>query len=170
MGDSQEERPPDNNLSSQGLAGDITAYHNDESEIFSKSDPENYHDLLRLNELSLQEKSWISPPETILSGSLDPGVTLAEVSLPDSSNGSDVTEPLLYDTSNREAREFSNQFCLNEAVPHEKSSPTQSGSVSIQVYNCDLRLKVLALKIICMPTFIILPFPESGKFPRKVGA
>lgn len=133
LGESQEERPPDNNLSRPGLAGDITAYHNDENEILSKSDPENYHDLLRLNELSLQEKSWISPPETISSGSLDSGVTVTEVNLPDSSSGSDVTEPLLYDTSNRETREFSNQFCLNEAAPHEKSSPIQSGSVSIQV-------------------------------------
>ncbi|KAL3515228.1 hypothetical protein ACH5RR_022130 [Cinchona calisaya] len=133
LGESQEERLPENNLSRPDLAGDITEYDNDESELFSKSDLENYGDLLPVNELPLQEKSWLSPPGTISSGSLESGVTSTEASLADSSNSSDVTDPLLHDAKNGEAREFSDYLSLTEAVPHEKSSPGQSGSASIQV-------------------------------------
>lgn len=136
MGESQEERPPENNLSRPGLAGDVTAYDNDESEMFSKSDPEIYGVILRLNELSLQEKSWVSPPETISSGSLESGVTSTEASLADSSNSSDVTGPLSHATNNTEAREYSHHLSLTEAVLHEKSTPRQSGSASVQVYYC----------------------------------
>ncbi|XP_024959316.1 uncharacterized protein LOC112500194 [Cynara cardunculus var. scolymus] len=93
LGESQEIRSQDLNLSRPDLVGDDTGYDNKENDIFSRSDGECDEELPQMTGFSLQDKGWISPPDSIYDGSSDSGPTSAEASAADSFTGSEVTEP-----------------------------------------------------------------------------
>ncbi|KAI8016538.1 Serine/threonine-protein kinase SMG1 [Camellia lanceoleosa] len=70
LGESEEARSQDINLSRPEVAGHDSDYNSKEGEVFSKSDREN--------------KGWTSPPESICSSSSENSETSAEESLADS--------------------------------------------------------------------------------------
>ncbi|CAI9104417.1 OLC1v1003083C2 [Oldenlandia corymbosa var. corymbosa] len=127
LGDRQEDKSKENNLSGPDTVGvgDNPVYYG-ESEVLSERDGEKDGDILDLSELSLQEKDWISPPESVSSTSSDAVVTSTGSSLAGGSNHSDVTDPLLPSSNSIQEEEVSHHL-------HEKSSSSPSGSTSMQV-------------------------------------
>ncbi|PWA94247.1 protein kinase-like domain-containing protein [Artemisia annua] len=87
LGESQEIR------SQEDLIGDDTVYDNKESDIFSRSDGELGEELPQMTVSSLQDKEWISPPDSIYDDSSDSDVVSAEASVVDSITSSEITEP-----------------------------------------------------------------------------
>lgn len=67
--------------------------------------------------LPLEAKGWLSPPDSICSSSTDSGITLAEMSFPDSFNDQeDIGQPLLHGSSSRDATDFQN------TTPHSQTA------------------------------------------------
>lgn len=52
-------------------------------------------DSVGINELTLPDSGWISPPASISSGSAESGATSADASLVECFSGLDVTEPII---------------------------------------------------------------------------
>ncbi|CAL5385725.1 unnamed protein product [Camellia sinensis] len=90
LGESEEVRSQDINLSRPEVAGHDSDYNSKEREVFSKSDRESDEDSLGVSRLSLQDKGWTSPPESICSSSSENSETSAEESLADSFNDLEV--------------------------------------------------------------------------------
>ncbi|PSS26075.1 Serine/threonine-protein kinase [Actinidia chinensis var. chinensis] len=90
LGESQEVRSQDINLPE--VAGHDSDDNGKEGEVFSKSDGESDEDSLGVSGLSLQEKEWISPPDSICDSSSETGATSAEGSLADSFNDPEVEQ------------------------------------------------------------------------------
>lgn len=76
-------------------------------------------DVLDVNGLSLQDKGWISAPDSMTSGSSESAATSSQVSLANSSNGPDLTDPITpYCSDDTERREYSNNFSsVGSALP-----------------------------------------------------
>nr|GME18989.1 serine/threonine-protein kinase SMG1-like [Ipomoea batatas] len=90
---------------------------------------ENFFDVSRL---SLHDKGWISPPESITSCSSDSGVTSSETSLADTSNGPDIMDPIHHSVDGREGREHS-LLSPSVGIPLPEMSPSeQSRSQNMQ--------------------------------------
>ncbi|GJW26893.1 serine/threonine-protein kinase SMG1, partial [Tanacetum coccineum] len=87
LGESQEIR------SQEDVIGDDGVYDNKESDIFSKSDEELDEELPQMTVPSLQDKGWISPPDSIYDDSSDSDAVSAEASVVDSFTSSEITEP-----------------------------------------------------------------------------
>ncbi|KAJ8572306.1 hypothetical protein K7X08_008817 [Anisodus acutangulus] len=64
---------------------DLADQYEGKNEIFSQSDRENTMDFLDVNGLSLQDKGWISAPDSMSSGSSESAATSSQVSLANSS-------------------------------------------------------------------------------------
>ncbi|VFQ78326.1 unnamed protein product [Cuscuta campestris] len=75
--------------------------YNMKNEI-SGSDGETGEIFIDVSQLSLNEKGWISPPESIASGSSNSGVTSSQTSLTDNSSGPDSIEPIRHSVGGRE--------------------------------------------------------------------
>ncbi|KAL5855729.1 hypothetical protein ACOSQ4_005531 [Xanthoceras sorbifolium] len=88
LGESQEVKSQEINLSRTDLdAADATQFNDEGKEDLSRSDSGSMKDdFLGNTQLSLQDKEWISPPDSIYSSSSESGVTSGEASLPDSFN------------------------------------------------------------------------------------
>lgn len=127
-------------MSRSDLVGDEVVYGSDESEMFTKSGAENDECLLDLAGLSLEDNGWISPPTSISSGSSLSGVVSADASLADSSNSSDVTDPLFHISGITEVKESPQQFSSSGIDLQEKLSSGHSGSASMQVCDCNFIL------------------------------
>lgn len=121
-------------MSRSDLVGDDVVYGSDESEMFTKSEAENGGSILDLAGLSLEDKGWISPPTSISSGSS------ADASLTDSSNSSDVTDPLFHISNITEVNESPQQFSSSGIDLQEKLSSGYSSSASMQVCDCNITL------------------------------
>lgn len=106
LGESQEVRSQDIDSSKADLAGHDTEYDTEESEIFYKPDGENYIDSVGLDGTPLQDKGWISPPESISGCSTDSGVTSAEAIIADHLSCLDLKEHLSGDSDNKENRDL----------------------------------------------------------------
>ncbi|XP_060168321.1 uncharacterized protein LOC132599114 isoform X2 [Lycium barbarum] len=116
LGESQEARSEDLN----SYRPDLADPYDGESEIFSQSDRESSMDFLDVNGLSLQDKGWISAPDSMTSGSSESAATSSQVSLANSSNGPDLTDtitPHCFDDT--ETREYSHN------LPQAESEKTQ---------------------------------------------
>ncbi|XP_071733671.1 uncharacterized protein [Rutidosis leptorrhynchoides] len=87
LGESQEIR------SQEDLAVDDTRYDNKDNEIFLKSDGECDEELPQMTGFSMQDKGWISPPDSIYDASSDSGPTSSESSAVDSVTGNETLEP-----------------------------------------------------------------------------
>ncbi|KAL7583725.1 hypothetical protein Lser_V15G45780 [Lactuca serriola] len=96
LGESQEIRSQDLNLSSRpDLVADDTEYNNTnnkDNDTLSRSDTECDEDLPQTTGLSLQDKGWISPPDSIYDASSADSVS-GPISTSNSFTGSEVTEP-----------------------------------------------------------------------------
>lgn len=127
-------------MSRSDLVGDDVVYGSDKSEMFTKSEAENGGSILDLAGLSLEDKGWISPPTSISSGSSLSGVVSADASLADSSNSSDVTDPLFHISNITEVNESPQHFSSSGIDLQEKLSSGHSSSASMQVCDCNITL------------------------------
>lgn len=87
----------------------------------------------------MQDKGWISPPDSMTSGSSESAATLSQVSLANSSNGPDLTDPItphcFDDTERREySHNFSSVGSALPGLPQPESEKTQ-----VCVFSCTMR-------------------------------
>ncbi|KAM3220199.1 hypothetical protein P3S67_019940 [Capsicum chacoense] len=115
LGESQEARSEDLN----SYRPDLADQYDGKNEIFSQSDRESSMDFLEVNGLSLQDKGWISAPDSMTSGSSESAATSSQVSLANSSNGPDLTDPSTpYCSDDTERREYLHNFSsVGSALP-----------------------------------------------------
>ncbi|WJX45533.1 Serine/threonine-protein kinase smg1 [Trifolium repens] len=87
IGESQEVKSQDIALStSDAGVGDAVEFNGKEGESLSRSDDDKTEDIIGFSQLSLEEKGWISPPDSSLCSSSGSDITSADISLPDSLN------------------------------------------------------------------------------------
>lgn len=79
--------------------GDAVEFDGKEGESPSRSDDGKTEDIIGFSLLSLEDKGWISPPDSIFCGSSGSDITSAEVSLPDSLNDSAEDKDMLSQAS-----------------------------------------------------------------------
>ncbi|CAN4112297.1 unnamed protein product [Withania somnifera] len=107
LGESQEARSEDLN----SYRPDLVDQYDGKNEIFSQPDRESSLDLLDVNGLSSQDKGWISAPDSMTSSRSESAATSSQVSLANSSNGPDLTDPITpYCSDDTERRECSHNF------------------------------------------------------------
>ncbi|GAV75069.1 PI3_PI4_kinase domain-containing protein/FATC domain-containing protein [Cephalotus follicularis] len=107
LGESQEVKSQGISLSRPDL--DDSEFDDKGRESLSRSDSGSAKDFLDVAGVSLHDKDWISPPDSVYSSSLESGTTSAEASLPDSfADPAEVIEQTLYGSSPREATDFLN--------------------------------------------------------------
>ncbi|KAK9286330.1 hypothetical protein L1049_014722 [Liquidambar formosana] len=136
LGESQEVKSQEINLSRSNLAGDATEFDNKEREIFPHSDGSNSEDFVGITELSLEDKGWISPPDSIYSSSSESGITSAEASLPDSFDGlAEVMGQLPNRSNRREATEYLDSLPFSGTDFQEISHCGESESKYMEVIN-----------------------------------
>ncbi|XP_019454155.1 PREDICTED: serine/threonine-protein kinase SMG1-like [Lupinus angustifolius] len=100
IGESQEVKSQDIALSrSSAAGGDAVEFDDNEVENLSSSDCGDTEDLIGFSQLSLEDKDWISPPDTICYSSSGSDNTSTEVSLPDSLNDSAENKDVLSQAS-----------------------------------------------------------------------
>ncbi|KAF5814367.1 putative non-specific serine/threonine protein kinase [Helianthus annuus] len=113
LGESQEIR-------SQDLVGDDAGYDNKENDVFSRSDGEYDEELPQMTGLNMQDKGWISPPDSIYDDSSDSGATSAFNSF----TGSEVTEPHPDGNDSKENTDVSSSSpCEVESGDKDASDP-----------------------------------------------
>ncbi|XP_031125880.1 serine/threonine-protein kinase SMG1-like [Ipomoea triloba] len=129
LGESQEVRSQDLNPSKSDIFN-LDNMYNSKNEIPESGETgENFFDVSRL---SLHDKGWISPPESITSCSSDSCVTSSETSLADTLNGPDIMDPIHHSVDGREGREHS-LLSPSVGIPLPEMSPSeQSRSQNIQ--------------------------------------
>ncbi|XP_075074220.1 uncharacterized protein LOC107823315 [Nicotiana tabacum] len=115
LGESQEARSEDLN----SYRPDLADQYEGKNEIFSQSDRKSSTDFLDVSGLSLQDKGWISPPDSMTSSSSESAATSSQVSLANSSNGPDLTDPITpHCFDDTERREYShNVSSVGSALP-----------------------------------------------------
>ncbi|CAK7329774.1 unnamed protein product [Dovyalis caffra] len=86
LGESQDVKSQGISLSGTDLDDGANAFNEKGRESFSMSDNGSTKGLPGDNGLSLQDKGWISPPDSVYSSSSESAITSAEASLPDSLN------------------------------------------------------------------------------------
>lgn len=100
IGESQEVKSQDIVLStSDAGGGDAVEFDSKEGESLSRSDDDKTEDIIGFSRLSLEEKGWISPPDSSFCSSSESDSTSAEVSLPDSLNDSAENTDMLSQVS-----------------------------------------------------------------------
>ena len=96
-------------MSRTNLASDASQSGNKDREIFSRSDEGNAEDLLGVAGLSLQDKGWISPPDSVYSSSSESVIISDEASLPDSHTApAEMMARLSYGSNSREGTDYLN--------------------------------------------------------------
>ncbi|GER50411.1 serine/threonine-protein kinase SMG1 [Striga asiatica] len=93
VGESLEIRSQDIDPLRTDIADSGAEYNTQETEISVKSDVEDANVSVGLNELTLRESGWISPPESLADSSGESGGTSAGGSIADSFSGLDITSP-----------------------------------------------------------------------------
>ncbi|XP_027910249.1 serine/threonine-protein kinase SMG1-like [Vigna unguiculata] len=102
IGESQEVKSVDTTLSrSDGGGGEAVEFDGKEGEGLSRSEDGETDDFVGFSRLSLEDKGWISPPDSICCTSSESDMTAAEVSLPDSLNDSAGNKDQLSQGSSR---------------------------------------------------------------------
>lgn len=84
---------------SDGGGGDVVEFDGKERESLSRSDDDKTEDFTGFSRLSLEEKGWISPPDSNFCSSSGSDITSAEVSLPGSLNDSSESIDMLSQVS-----------------------------------------------------------------------
>ncbi|KAL3814182.1 hypothetical protein ACJIZ3_015450 [Penstemon smallii] len=112
LGESLQVRSQDVDPLTANLSGSGSEYDSQESQMFFKPDGEieNDGDSIGLKELALKDSGWISPPESIDSGSTESGVTSPEENIADSFIGLDTTLPISGGSGSQENGNFLHSF------------------------------------------------------------
>lgn len=112
LGEREEAGSQEINLSRVDLTDDTPQYENVDGTIFPVSDGERqYENPLAGNQLSIQERGWISPPESIYSSSSDSGSLIGgDANSSSSFNGLEAMDQLSLYSSNEEAGDNVVQF------------------------------------------------------------
>ncbi|KAJ1410449.1 Serine/threonine-protein kinase SMG1 [Sesbania bispinosa] len=101
IGESQEVKSQDTDMSRSDAGGvDAVEFDGKEGESLSRYDDDKTEDFIGFSRLSLEEKGWISPPDSIFCSSSGSDITSAELSLPDSLNDSAENKDMLSEVSN----------------------------------------------------------------------
>ncbi|GLT97003.1 hypothetical protein SLE2022_145910 [Rubroshorea leprosula] len=138
LGESQEVKSQGISLSGPDLAGDSTESEELGRESLSISDSGNIKDSVDLTELSLQDKEWISPPDSIGSSSVESGITLAETSLPDNFNDpAEVMEKLSHGSNHWKVRDDLNSVPSLQSDSDEAPQCQLPLSKNMEVSNID---------------------------------
>ncbi|CAK9179737.1 unnamed protein product [Ilex paraguariensis] len=137
LGESQEVTSQDINSSRPGLEVDETEYESKESEIFSKFDEKNDEVLLGVSGLSMLDKGWISPPDSICSSSSESGGTASEVSLADSFSSLEVVEQQPRGADSRETRDSMDFFPSSGTAFQEMACDVETESKNTESYNSE---------------------------------
>ncbi|ESW03895.1 hypothetical protein PHAVU_011G050300 [Phaseolus vulgaris] len=96
IGESQEVKSVDTTLSRSDVGGgDAVEFDGKEGEGLSRSEDDKMDDFIGFSRLSLEDKGWVSPPDSICCTSSGSDTSSAEVSLPDSLNDSAGNKDLL---------------------------------------------------------------------------
>ncbi|XP_047153603.1 serine/threonine-protein kinase SMG1-like isoform X2 [Vigna umbellata] len=96
IGESQEVKSVTTTLSrSDGGGGDAVEFDGKEGVGLSRSEDDKTDDFIGFSRLSLEDKGWISPPDSICCTDSGSDMTATEVSLPDSLNDSAGNKDLL---------------------------------------------------------------------------
>ena len=96
------------------LASDASQSSNKEREIFSRSDGGNPEDLLGVAGLSLQDKGWISPPDSVYSSSSESVIISYEASLPDGCTApAEMMSQLPYGSNSKEGSDCFNSVSFS---------------------------------------------------------
>lgn len=85
---------------SDASGGDAVEIDGKEGETLSSPDDDRTADLIGLSQLSLEEKGWISPPDSIFFSSSGSDITSPDVTLPDSVHDSAESKDMLSQVSN----------------------------------------------------------------------
>ncbi|KAK4284645.1 hypothetical protein QN277_001447 [Acacia crassicarpa] len=125
IGESQEAKSQDIALpKSDPAGGDAAEYDGKEGEILSKSDDSGNEDIVGFSQLLLEDKGWISPPDSIYGSSSGSGITSTEASFPDSLNDSTEIKELLSQTSaSRDPTDHVHSASISHTDGEEISSP-----------------------------------------------
>ncbi|KAK6946177.1 Serine/threonine-protein kinase SMG1 [Dillenia turbinata] len=103
LGESQEVRIPETNLSAPDLEVDVTDFDSKDGDELYRSNEPNEDDILGFGGLSLQDKEWISPPDSICSSSTGSGISSSQSSHPDICSNTPVIEQLSCGSNRGEA-------------------------------------------------------------------
>ncbi|XP_062020417.1 uncharacterized protein LOC133736840 isoform X2 [Rosa rugosa] len=127
LGESQEVESPVTDVSRPDLATDAAGFDDKERENLSMSNSESIKDFVGIG-LPLEDKGWLSPPDSICSSSTDSGISLPEMSLPVSFNDQeDIKQQLLHGPGGRDAIDFQNTTPYSQADSQEMlDSPHRS--------------------------------------------
>ncbi|KAI4298401.1 hypothetical protein L6164_031967 [Bauhinia variegata] len=126
IGESQEINSHITQSRSDLASGDVVEFDGKEGEILSRSDDGDSEDFTGFSRLSLQDKGYLSPPDSIYCSSSGSGITSSEAGFPDSLNDSTENKGLLSQGSsgrNLTDRINSPPFSQTDA---EEISPGQS--------------------------------------------
>lgn len=132
LGESEEVRSQEINLSRPEATVNDSDYFSKEGEFFSKSDGESGEESLGVSGLSLQDKEWISPPDSICSSSSETGAMSAEGSPEDSFNDPEVQQ-LVHSLRSMEAKRSLESTLMSgteseETLLHEQSEVKEASN------------------------------------------
>ncbi|XVE67428.1 hypothetical protein DITRI_Ditri08aG0160200 [Diplodiscus trichospermus] len=106
LGDSQEVKSPGISLSRPDLGGDATETDEIAGGSIATSDSGSPKDLTDLTGLSLQDKEWISPPDSVGSSSVESSITSNDTSLSDGiSDPAEMMKKISLDPNQKEAND-----------------------------------------------------------------
>ncbi|CAA0807572.1 Serine/threonine-protein kinase TOR [Striga hermonthica] len=132
VGESLEVRSQDIDPLRTDITDSGADYNTQETEISVKSDVEDANVSVDLNEVTLPESGWISPPESLADNSEESGGTSAGTSIADSFSGLEITSPTSGGSKSQEKADY--QTCLPSGVTEERlgSSPRETHSENKQ--------------------------------------
>ncbi|EEF43338.1 conserved hypothetical protein [Ricinus communis] len=121
---------------------DLDAGHNEfddkERENLSGSDSGGTEDFLNDTGLYLEDKGWISPPDSIYSGSSESGITSAEASIPDSFNDpAEIMGQYSHGSNSRVVTDYPNYAPSSQTHNQEVSQSDQSAPKGEEAKNSD---------------------------------
>ncbi|KAK4848883.1 hypothetical protein QYF36_018291 [Acer negundo] len=141
LGESQEVKSQEINLSRPDLdAADATQFNEEGREDLSRSDSGSIEDdFLSNTQLSLQDKGWISPLDSIYSSSSESVVTSGEASIPDNFNNlAEGMEQHSHGSNTREDNEQPNSVPTAQTDFQEISDSGPSVFKHMEVNNGDI--------------------------------
>ncbi|KAL4302693.1 hypothetical protein GQ457_10G022950 [Hibiscus cannabinus] len=138
LGESQEVKSQSISLSRPDLASDATEYDERGGESISTSSSGSPKELVGLTGLSLQDKEWISPPDSIDTSSVESSITSTGTSLSDSINDPvEMMEKISLDSSPNKANDGSNLVPSSQSKYDEISHCGQKISKNVEVEHVD---------------------------------
>lgn len=138
LGESQEVKSQGISLSRPDLAGDATESDERAGESISTSGSGSTKDFVGLTGLSLQDKEWISPPDSIGGSIAESGIISNGTSLSDSINDpAEVMEKIWLVSNHKTANDSQNFVPSSQSDYDEISQSGQRSSNNMEMNNSD---------------------------------